>query len=127
MSVWRKKAIECAPELRAVFQASDLTPYTVFMELLPITRQAHLDNDNDKLTKIYSFAEWCHRQKDEKLWNSVGVCFYEHLVDTDETYLQFTNWISKKIYFDIRDLLNHRADENQMKRLDQYYGYKTKK
>lgn len=126
MSVWRQKAIECAPELKADFQAIDLTPYTVFMELLPIVRQAHLDKDYDRLTKIYSFAEWCHKQKDEKLWNAVGVSFYEHLVDTDETFQQFTNWIKKEIYFDIRDLLNHRADETQMKRLDEYYGFKKK-
>ena len=127
MSTWRQKAIECAPEMKKDFQASDLTPYTVFMELLPITREAHLDKDDEKLTKIYSFAEWCHKQKDEKLWNSVGVSFYEHLVDEESTFLQFTNWIKKEIYFDIRDLLNHRATDEQIKILDNYYGYKKKK
>ncbi|MCC6286400.1 MAG: hypothetical protein IT249_00805 [Chitinophagaceae bacterium] len=127
MSVWRQKAIECAPELRAEFQAADLTPYVVFMELLLILRQAHIDRDKDKLTKIYLFAEWCHRQKDQKLWNAVDVSFYEHLVDTAETFKQFTNWIKKDIYIDIRDLLSQRADEKQMKQLDEYYGVKKAK
>ena len=63
------------------------------MELLPIVRQAHLDREHDRLAKIYSYAEWCHKQKDEKLWNAVGVSFYEHLVDEEVTFKQFTNWI----------------------------------
>lgn len=126
MSTWRKKAIECAPELKSEFQTPDLTPYTVFMELLHITRQAHINNDSLKLKKIYSFAEWCHKQNDEKLWNAVGVSFYEHLVDTTETFHQFTNWITKEIYFDIRELISLRADEAQLKKLDDYYGYKSK-
>ena len=122
MSVWRQKAIECAPELKNEFQANDLTPYIFFIELLPIVRQAQFDKDNDRLTKIYTYAEWCFKQNDQKLWNAVGVCFYEHLVDDDITYQQFTNWIKKDIYFEIRDLLNHRANEIQMERLDKYYG-----
>ncbi|MBL7700691.1 MAG: hypothetical protein JNM14_00455 [Ferruginibacter sp.] len=120
-------AIECAPELRSEFQADDLTPYDVFMELLPILRKAHIDKDNERLEKIYSYAAWCHQQKDKKLWNAAGVSFYEHLADTDETFTQLTNWIKKEIYFDIRNLLYQRTDEEKIKSLDKYYGYKTKK
>lgn len=127
MSTWRQKAIECAPELRPEFEATDLTPYTVFMELLPVTKQAHINNDHEKLAKIYAFAEWCHKQKDENLWNAVGVCFYEHLVDTDETFLAFTNWIKKEIYVEIRDLLLHRASDEQIKKFDSYYRFKGKR
>ena len=127
MSTWRQKAIECAPELKKEFEQPDLNLYTVFMELLPLLRQAHNDKDYERLKKIYDFAEWCFKQKDEKLWNPAGVSFYEHLADTDETYLQFTNWIKKEIYFDIRDLLNQRVDDDKMKRLDDYYGWKDPK
>ena len=127
MSTWRQKAIECAPELKKEFEQPDLNLYTVFMELLPLLRQAHNDKDYERLKRIYDFAEWCFKQKDEKLWNPAGVSFYEHLADTDETYLQFTNWIKKEIYFDIRDLLNQRVDDDKMKRLDDYYGWKDPK
>ena len=126
MSTWRQKAIECAPELKREFESSDLTP-SVFMELLPITRQAHIDKDNDRLEKIYSYAEWCSCQKDEKLWNAAGVSFYEHLGDDEETFSGFTSWIKKEIYFEIRDLLNHRMDDDKMKLLDDYYGWKQPK
>ena len=127
MSTWRQKAIECAPELRRDFEEADLTLYTVFMELLPITRQAHIDNDINRLKKIYDYAEWCHKQKDKNLWNSVGVSFYEHLCDNDETFLAFTNWIKKEIYFDIRDLLSCRIDKDKIVKLDNYYGWKPTK
>jgi hypothetical protein len=127
MSAWRQKAIECAPELRNEFQAPDLTPYTVFIELLPITIQAHIDRDNERLQKIYDFAEWCHYQKDQNLWNAVGVTFYEHLTDRDETFLQFTNWIKKEIYLEIRGLLLHRASDKKIKKLDDYYRYRQPK
>ncbi len=127
MSAWRQKALECAPELKNEFESSDLTPYTVFMELLPITRQAHIDNDTERLQKIYDYAEWCLRQKDKKLWNAAGVSFYEHLADFDETLLQFTHWIKREIYMDIRELLSQRVDNNKMKGLDKHYGYATPK
>ena len=97
------------------------------MELLPITRQAHVDKDNSRLEKIYNFAAWCLRQKDEKLWNSAGVSFYEHLGDHEHTFSGFTNWIKKEVYFEIRDLLNHRFDNDRMKLLDEYYGWKPPK
>lgn len=127
MSTWRQKAIECAPELKSEFEVADLTPYTVFMELLPVTKQAHIDNEHEKLAKIYAFAEWCHKQKNENLWNAVGVCFYEHLADSDETFLQFTNWIKKEIYTEIRELLLHRASNEQIKKLDSFYGFTKKR
>ncbi|WP_207512419.1 DUF7674 family protein [Longitalea luteola] len=127
MSTWRKKAIECAPELRTAFQAANLTPYTVFMELLPVARQAHIDNDSERLERIYSFAAWCLKQKDKELWNAAGVGFYEHLVDTEETFQQLTNWVTKEIYVEVRELLYQRADDEQIKRLDEYYGFKAGK
>jgi len=125
MSAWRQKAIECAPELKKDFESPDLTPYAVFIELLPIAQQAHINKDDNRLQKIYDYAEWCFKQKDKNLWNAVAVTFYEHLADTETTFLQFTKWIKKEIYFDIRDLLNQRVDENKMKQLDSYYKYKT--
>lgn len=121
MSTWRKKAIECAPELKKEFNAADLTVYTVFMELLPITVQAHIDRDPGRLKKIYNYAAWCFSQKDKDLWNAAGVCFYEHLGDHEASFSAFTSWISKETYDKIRGLLNLRLTEDKMKQLDRYY------
>lgn len=121
MSAWIQKAIDCAPELRTEFEQPGLTIYTVFIELVPIAQQAHLDNDTDRLQKIYSYAEWCFNQKDEDLWNAAAVCFYEHLGDSDATFPAFTKWVKKEIYIQIRELLSARLDEEKMKTADAYY------
>jgi hypothetical protein len=123
MSVWRHKAIEIAPELKNCFQDPDLSPYTAFSELLYLLEQAHLNKDILRIQKIYDYAEWCFRQKDQKLWNSAGVSFYEHLGDNEVVFSQFTNWIKKDIYKDIRSLLDQRLDNEKMKYLDKYYGF----
>jgi hypothetical protein len=124
MSTWRKKAIECAPELKKDFEEADLTPYTVFMELLPILRQAHVDRDYKKTKKIYEYADWCSKQKDKNLWNAAGVSFYEHLADTNETFEAFTQWINKDKYLEIRGLLVRMVEEEKIKILDQFYKYR---
>lgn len=84
MSVWRKKALECAPELRAEFEEPDLTIYTVFMELRPLLIQAHRDKDRDRQALIYDFADWCFHQPNNELHNEAAVSFYEHLLDASE-------------------------------------------
>ena len=127
MSTWRQKAIDIAPELKTDFQAPDLSPYTVFMELLGLLKEAYGNKDTERIQRIYEYAEWCFRQKDQKLWNAAGVSFYEHLADSDLMFSQFTQWIKKDIYFAIRELLNFRIDETKMKHLDHYYGWKKTK
>ena len=124
MSAWRKKAIDCAPELREEFEKSDTNLYKVFAELMPILKAAHMSRDLERLEKIYDFAEWCFRQKDKNLWNAAGVSFYEHLGDTDETFSVFTTWIKKELYADIRGLLYQRLDDLKLKKLDEYYKWK---
>ena len=125
MSSWRQKAIDIAPELKNEFEDPDLSPYTVFSEFLSLLQEAHINKDTERLKKIYDYAEWCSKQKEQKLWNSVGVSFYEHLTDNDLLYSQFTKWIKKDIYFVIRGLLERRLNDEKLKHLDKHYGWKT--
>ena len=127
MSVWRQKAIDIAPELKKDFQDPDLSPYTVFSELHSLLREAHKNNDVERIQKIYDYAEWCSKQKEEKLWNAAGVSFYEHLADDEGVFGQFTKWIKKDVYFEHRDLLNTRFDDDKMKLLDRFYGWREPK
>lgn len=123
MSVWWRKALEIAPELKNDFQVADLSPYAVFSELLYLLEQAHIDKDVERIRNIYDYAAWCFKQQDQKLWNAAGVSFYEHLGDREVVFLQFTNWIKKDIYFAIRELLYQRLDDDKMNHLDNYYGW----
>ena len=105
MSTWRRKALELFPDLRNEIQRGDSTIYTVFFELLPRCRQAHLDGNEEELRKIYGYAEWCHHQTAEDLWNAAGVSFYEHLGDYEETRTEMKKWIPPDIFEDVSGLL----------------------
>lgn len=84
MSVWRRKAIEAFPGLRRELNDRHEidTVYGLWIEyLLPLWVDAHTGGSDDKLDRIYRYAEWCFRQRSEDLVNSAGVCFYEHVLD----------------------------------------------
>lgn len=123
MSVWRRKAIEIAPELRRDFEDPDVSIYNVFSDLLGVLKKAHVERDVDAIKNVYDYAEWCHRQKDQDLWNAAAVSFYEHLCDNELIFSQFTTWVKKYIYFAHRDLLDLRFGDDKMKELDKFYGW----
>ncbi|CAN5830849.1 hypothetical protein BH10BAC2_BH10BAC2_21690 [soil metagenome] len=123
MSTWRRKAIDCLPELRNEFEDKEISIYTVFTELLPATVEAHKTNNTEQLKKCYDFAEWCFRQKEKDLWNAAGVSFYEHLGDYEETLHAMPRWIKPDIYIDVRVLLELRLSEKELQKLDGRYAF----
>jgi hypothetical protein len=124
MSVWKRKAIECLPDLKKEFEQPDVSIYNVFIEMLPAVVKAHRENDAIKLGKIYSFAEWCLKQKEKDLWNAASVSFYEHLGDYEETLKEFRQWVKPDIYSNIRGLLELRLQDAEIQKLDKLYNYK---
>jgi hypothetical protein len=122
MSTWRKKTIECLPEDKKDLESPDTNIYIVFGYMLAALRIAHSNNDNEKLKKIYAFAAWCFKQKEKHLWNASGVAFYEHLGDHQVTLDQIHNWVSKEIYSEIRELLQLRISDDNLKALDRKYA-----
>ena len=114
MSAWRRKALELFPDLRNEIQQGDTTIYTVFFELLPRCRQAHLAKNTEELKKIYGYAEWCFRHKAKYLWNAAGVAFYEHLGDQPETRDEMHLWVKPDIFEDILGLLQQRMRQDDL-------------
>lgn len=112
MSSWVHKVLDIAPELREEVEAPDASLYSVFRELVPLTVEAHLSNDRERLGKIYAFAAWCLEQPDEEIWNPAGVSFYEHLADHPETRFALVHWVSRRHYDEIRDLLRRRMKDD---------------
>lgn len=83
VSVWRRRAIESFPELRRELNDRHEIErvYTLWIEhLFPLWVNAHTSGNDDKLDRIYGYADWCSQQRAEDRWNSAGVCFYEHVL-----------------------------------------------
>lgn len=127
MSVWRRKAIECLPNLKREFERQETSIYSVFFEMLPALVEAHKGKDTLKIARIYDFAEWCFHQKEKDLWNAAGVAFYEHLGDYKETLKEFPQWIKPNLYAEIRGLLEFRLEDTEVQKLDNIYGFRTKR
>ncbi len=116
MAVWRRKLIALFPDLREVACAPGFTPYTAFVELLPRCRGAHERGDERELTLIYAYSEWCLNQKSKNLWNSAGVCFYEHLFDMPRLiWPDITPWLSPNVVTACKGLWECRLQTEEMR------------
>ena len=82
MSAWRRKAIESFPELRRELNDRHEIEnvYGLWVDLFGIWLDAHRSGDDAVLDRVYDYADWCSRQRERDLWNSAGVCFYEHVL-----------------------------------------------
>src|SRR5689334_1534792 len=105
MSAWRKKAIECLPEDKKDLESPDTTIYTVFGYMLGALRTAHLNNEHEKLKKIYTFVAWSLKQKEKDVWMEVGVVCYQPLGEDEVNLVQIHTLVSKDIYVVARDML----------------------
>jgi len=121
MSAWRRRAIELFPDLRGEFEADDFTPHRVFFELLPRCLRAHQARDEAELEKIYGYAEWCHRQKAQGVWNAVAVSFYEHLGDRPETLSDMPKWVKRDIVEDLAELFEYAMGKPKFEELKKRY------
>jgi hypothetical protein len=112
MSAWRRIALELFPEHRNWIGdgRETFSIYQFFFEILPITQEAHANQDKNFLARIYQFAEWCWEQKKRApdIHNAVGVAFYEHLVDHGPSQRDIQNWIKPKIFNDVKVLFKER-------------------
>jgi hypothetical protein len=116
MAAWRRKALETFPELRRELSDAQevYSAYALWFELLPLARRAHREENADFLHRIYSFAEWCHRQTGQ-LSNAVAVSFYEHLFDERWMRPLVRPWLTAEIVREIRPLWEARLAPEDMR------------
>lgn len=97
MATWRRLALELFPQYR---RDPEYSYYMLYFDLLPLSREAHRNNDRATLRNIYGFAEWClrqqHRAKD--LGNAVYVAFYEHLFDEREDWERVIPYLTREVF-----------------------------
>ena len=103
MATWRRKALAAFPELRRWLNTHDdthYTYYTLFFDLLPMSRDAHASGDATTLRAIYEFAEWClsQRNRADDLYNAALVAFYEHLFDEQEDWAKVLPWLTRAVF-----------------------------
>ena len=125
MSAWRRKALELFPDLRNEIQHGDTTIYGVFFELLPRCCQAHRQNDEEELRKIYDYAQWCFKSRSKDLWNAAGVAFYEHLGDHSETRKEMNKWVEPEIFESISGLLEFMMGQKNFAELKKQFPGKA--
>jgi hypothetical protein len=125
MSAWRRKALELFPEHRQWIQdwIQDkkliFSIYQLFFDLLPIATEAHENQDERTLERIYQYAEWCWRQlkKAPDIHNAVVVAFYEHLGDDKASLRDIPRWLKPDIFGGVRVLFEARLPADQYTRL----------
>ena len=109
MANWRRKVLTLFPELRIEAQQPGFTVYSTFFHLLPTVRQAHKDDNEELLRRIYGFAEWSLEQRAKDMWNAAGVAFYEHLFDSHPTlWPDMVQWLSPRVVADCSGLWEFR-------------------
>ena len=108
MAVWRRKAFALFPELQTDSQGWT-TSYQCFFDLLPLALKAHKCRDDNLLSRIYGFAEWCLRSKSKDLWNSAGTCFYESIFDEPNLWQEVLPWLSPYVVENCLSLWSDRA------------------
>jgi hypothetical protein len=113
MSVWRRKALALFPELKDSLHARGYSVYQLYFDLLPLERAAHGRGDHEMLRRIYGFAEWCLSQSAKELWNSAGVCFYEHLLDEPDLWESVIPWLSPEVVPKVGGLWQARLGEKR--------------
>lgn len=98
MSAWRRKLLALFPEHRYNIEKEYFSVYSFYVDFLPLTFEAHKENNEEFLRKIYGFSEWCFNQKAKDLWNAAGVSFYEHIFSIKKTYWkEIIPWLSNNI------------------------------
>jgi hypothetical protein len=102
------------------------SPFEVWFELLPMTRDSHRREAAPSsaseqavahalLGRIYGYAAWSFARPEKELWNAVGVGFYEHLFDEVWMRPLVVPWLSRQVVADVYSLWEYRLDRDAMK------------
>ena len=96
----------------------DYSIYMLFFDLLPLSREAHVSEDEKVLRKIYGFSEWCLNQSSGEVSNAAGVAFYEHLLDVPDLRSKVIPWLSPNVIAIVRPLWAERLEVAEFDQLE---------
>ena len=115
MEPWRELAVQLFPERKGVYEDPNERVWFVLFDLHDSVVAAHEANDIDMLRKIYTFAEWCHSQKESnpEIWEAAYMAFYEHLVEDRATYAAIPEWLPPAVFEDVLPEFEDRLDNKE--------------
>lgn len=114
MAAWRRRALAVFPELHGDLLAPGATLITFGWRLVELARRGHAEGDAATLRRVYGFALWCYQQRAPALWNSIGVAFYEHLLDRRADRRAVLAWLAPELIEQIWPLWEWRLGTNEM-------------
>lgn len=120
MASWRRKLLEIAPNLRE--ELGDEGIYAAFPLLLEELSVAVRAGDDERIRKIFDFAEWCFRQPAKDMWNAAGVSFYEHLVDDAEVAKIVGRYLRRETFEEVKCLIELIRGPDAVEAIRRTYG-----
>jgi hypothetical protein len=114
MATWRRKALILFPMLAEDLNDREYSIYSLYFDLLPMSREAHDRKDDAFLESIYGYAEWCLSQQTKDLWNAAGVAFYEHLFDCRKHWKRVVPWLSPTVIDECWPLWEARLESGEV-------------
>ena len=119
---WGKEALSRFPDLIDRFDRVD-SSYSLWFELTDAFTNAYKAPKNDDLiTRIYAFADWCCSQPEgtsasNDLGTVVCSCFYEHIPESPEALLEMPKWFSRSDVLAMKPIFSYMVGEAGFQRI----------
>ena len=123
MALWRRKFIECFPELKYEVIDKYFGKTSIFDVLLTLQERLIIavDNSSDgEIGKIFQFLNFCAQSPYDDMVNAVGVGFYEHIFGKipEDKWNMVTKYIPRDIRQKYDVLMRWCLDDRSFNRIN---------
>jgi hypothetical protein len=109
MSVWRRKAIEAAPELRDEIKRA-WSPMAAWIALRPFFEDCVKNDRREKARRIVHYARYCLAAPHTDINTAAAVGFIEHLADDEQVRLRLPELITAQEVEEWRTILTYHTE-----------------
>jgi hypothetical protein len=125
MSAWRRQALTCLPEFRAIVESAE-SPMAMWIELHLQFDKAMEAGDLSRVERLLAFAAWCASDQSGSLPNdtstAAAVAFYEHLPQKREYWQHFPRWFAGSRFNDLLPVFSYHLSEKEVADLKRAYA-----
>ena len=100
MSLWRREAINCFPELHREIANAENTTMVWFELWYHLFEPAYQKDppDTAMIARVYGYAYWSLGHRSSDVLTSAIVSFYEHLPNNSQMRRDMPRWISQETF-----------------------------